>query len=166
MARFCIVQECAVHNDIGPYIYLLAKDAHVEIESIYRGDDARKLLNKYGKHSQYQLYHATPSQRQAWGVLGTPDMPGRSTHELRSDGRAFPGPIGRKLAWWQQGFDVNGSAQADKLIATARKHGWTLFRPYPSGAELHHLCFRSEPHLTKLRTKLRVYRLRHTLPRS
>jgi hypothetical protein len=165
MATLCLVQHCAVYNDIAPYISILTTDAHATVDSIYRGVSATKLLNKYGKHTQYQLYHATPAQRIAWGILGTPDRPGQSTHELASDGVAYPNVRAfQPLAWWQQGFDVN-AADVDRVIAQAAAHKWELFRPYSSGVELHHLNFKKRPSPT-VHTVARIFRLRHTLPRS
>ncbi len=162
---FRVVQGCPVGRNIAPYIAIVVNDARTTLDSIYRGDDARAILNAHGHHSQWQLVHATPVQRAAWGILGTPDPVGQSTHEMRSDGNAYPSvPIGDRLPeWWMQGFDVN-TAQADRVIAAARRYGWELWRPYGTGAELHHLNFRSRPRPTR-RTALRIVRLRHTLPR-
>jgi hypothetical protein len=165
MATLCLVQKLPCFNDIAPYWSILATDAHASIVSLYRGDDARALLNKYGHHSQTQLADATPAQRAAWGILGTPNAPGHSTHELRSDGAAFPSfPSGAKLPWWCQGADVP-SGQVAAMMEQAAAHKWELFRPYDSGAELHHVCFRRRPSPTP-HTIARIYRLRRTLPRS
>lgn len=160
---FRVYQGCAVPKNIAPYIAIVCDDAHAEVDSIYRGDDARQILNRHGKHTQFQLYHATPAQRRAWGVLGQPNKPGRSTHEQFSDAVAYAGPVGRSLAWWEIGFDVDAAA-AGRVIAQARRHGWDLFRPYSSGAELHHLNFRKQPRPGP-RTAARIIRLRRTLKR-
>lgn len=166
MTDFRVIQGCPVNSLIAPYIAIVCNDAKVPVLSIYRGDDARAILHKHGHHSQYELYHATPAQRAAWHILGTPNAPGHSTHELRSDGRAFPHvPDGRPLENWQQGFDVEDGAAADRVIAAGRRYGWVLFRPYVGGAEAHHLCFRQRPKWTP-RTLARILRLRATLPRS
>lgn len=165
MAVLCIVQGCPVFNDIGPYFSLLATDAKASISSIYRGANAERLLNAHGKHSQRQLSEATPAERSAWGVLGTPNLPGFSTHELFSDGVAFANVLrGRRLAWWQQGVDV-ADADTERMIGEASGHGWRMFRPYGSGVEYHHLCFAQRPSPTPHTIK-RIYQLRHSLPRS
>lgn len=168
MRSFRVIQGCPVRADIAPYIAMCVDDVRAEVESIYRGDGARAILNKHGKHSQYQLYHATPAERAAWGVLGTPNRPGHSTHELFSDGVAFPGvPDGQPLPWWCQGFDVN-DADAQNVINAAARHGWILFRPYGSGIEYHHLCFLHRPKRPRVGSAdwRRLWRLRLTMARS
>lgn len=162
--EFRVIQGLPCPKNIAPYIAIVLNDAKAQANSIYRGDDARSILNRHGHHSQYQLYHATPAQRRAWGILGTPDRPGTSTHELKSDGRAYRRPVGADLAWWQQGFDVN-DWQVAAVKAAANRHHWQLFQPYPTGAEHHHLNFRVEPKPHSLKDRLRILRLRATLPR-
>ena len=81
MAEFLIIDGCPVFDDIGPYIQVCLDDAGAIATSIYRGDDARAILNANGKHSQRQYHCITPprAERLAWGVLGTPDAPGHSS---------------------------------------------------------------------------------------
>lgn len=156
--HLCTVQGCAVYSDIGPYIAMLANDAHASVQSIYRGQDAARLLHRHGKHTQAELYSMAQK-----GIGNPANPPGRSTHELKSDAVAYPGyPRGHGLLWWMQGFDVNDS-DTGRMIAQARVHGWTLFRPYPSGSEFHHLNFKSQPRLG-VKTRPRIFRLRVTLP--
>lgn len=159
--EFRVIQGSPVPKLIAPFIYIVTREAGATVNSIYRGDDARALLNKYGKHSQAQLYQMFLEGR------GSPaNPPGFSTHELKSDGVAFPQvPRGHDLPWYGMGFDVNDSDVA-RCIAIARRYGWTLFRPYPSGSEFHHLNFRFEPVPHSLGTRLRIARLRATLPKS
>jgi hypothetical protein len=161
MAKLCLVQGSPVYNDIGPYISILATDAKATVNSIFRGPAAQELLNAHGKHSQAQLYQGFIDREP--GFLPA-NPPGFSTHELRSDGAAYPS-VGRgdRLAWWQQGFDVNDS-DVDRVIAQGHTHGWVLWRPYDSGSEFHHLNFRQRPGPGP-RTIARIYRLRATLPR-
>lgn len=149
---------------VAPYFSLLAKWSNATIDSIYRGDDAIPILNAHGKHSQGQLYRAWEKGEGAkFGILGKPNPPGQSTHELRSDGVAYRGPIGRKLEWWQQGVDVNDS-DVEHMILHARRHGWDLFQPYKSGVEFHHLNFRSRPR-PKGFDRIQVIHQRAILPR-
>jgi hypothetical protein len=165
MGEYRVIDGCPARLTIAPYIAVLMADAKTVADSIYRGDDARAILNAHGKHSQYQLYHATAVERIAWGIDGQPDRPGESTHELLSDGRAYPHiPARERLAWWQQGFDVP-TEDASRCIEVAHSHGWELFRPYDSGVEIHHLNFRSQPSPHSTRMRLRIIRLRATLPR-
>src|SRR5574338_641730 len=69
--------------------------------------DRRKgIPEQVGKKSQYQLWygwiHRLPGYNPA-------NSPGRSSHEIRSDGVAYRGPVGRKLKWWQLGLDISDS---------------------------------------------------------
>ena len=68
--------------------------------------------------------------------------PGQSTHERRSDGVAYPGPVGRPLFGWQVGQDVSDS---DAYIEAAREEGWIAVRPYSSSSEYHHVNFMKQP---------------------
>lgn len=154
---FRVVQGCPVNASIAPYIALLAQDCGARINSLYRGEDAKHLLHRHGKHSQGELYATLPR--------GTANPPGRSTHELRSDGVAYPGPIGRKLAWWQQGIDVN-DRDVPRMKEAARRRGWELFQAYHAGVEFHHLNFARRPRAKGPRTLAKLIRLRATLPRS
>lgn len=161
---FRTINGCPVGKLIAPYIQIITADAGADVSSIYRGDDARAILNAHGKHSQRQLFDATPAERIAWEILGTPDRPGTSSHEMRSDGVPYPKvPVGHKLPhWWMQGFDVD-TAHSSAVIRQAKRHGWDVFRPYPSGAEIHHLNFRSRPRPGP-RTARRIIELRRHLP--
>ena len=102
---------------------------------------------------------------------GNPANPvGQSTHELRSDGVAFVGPVGRKLAYWQVGTDWGTQANAKKIVAAASARKWTATITYPNSTrELHHVNFRRKPILNvipvlKLGSKgPRVAGLRRTL---
>ena len=152
---FLVVQGNPCNPTLAPYIALLAKwSGGAEVNSIYRGQDAAAILHAHGKHTQAEIHQMFPA-------ISNP--PGRSTHELRSDGVAYPGPIGRHLEWWQQGFDVNDSEVAAFKLHASR-HGWELFQPYSRGVEFHHLNFRSRP-VPRGFDRVQVIRLRATLPR-
>lgn len=157
---FRTVQGCPVGKLQAPYIAIIVNDAHATVNSIYRGTDAEAILNKHGKHSQAQLYEMFLHHE------GNPaNPPGFSTHEQKSDGVAYPmAPRGHDLAWWQVGFDVN-DGDVWNCIRVAGRNGWHLWRPYPSGSELHHLNFAQEPKPTP-QTADRINRLRDTLPRD
>jgi peptidoglycan hydrolase-like protein with peptidoglycan-binding domain len=112
--------------------------------SVYRGPDAASILNRHGKHTQQQIWDASPAQRAAWGVVGTPNPPGRSTHECRSDGVAYAGPPGRHLADWQCGMDWPDSSIAS-VMAAFRQIGEIPIHPYPAGVEYHHINLARAP---------------------
>lgn len=153
---FLVIQGCPCNPNIAPYFSLLAKWSNATVNSIYRGQDAASILHAHGKHTQAELFATLPA--------GTANPPGRSTHELRSDGVAFPGPIGRQLEWWQQGIDVN-DGDVENMILHAKRHGWDLFQPYKSGVEFHHLNFRSRPR-PKGFDRVQIIHQRAILPRK
>lgn len=164
-----VIQECPVYADIAPYIQCclnpVVGQRPLVVNSIFRGTAAQAILNKYGKHSQAQLYEMYVNHM-AGALPANP--PGFSTHELRSDGAAYSRiPRGDKLPWWAQGFDVNDS-EVEAVIANARRFGWTLFRPYSSGTEFHHLNFKSEPKAPRWGSALqrRFRHIRMTYPTS
>lgn len=157
---FRVINGCPCPANIAPYMSIVLTDAKAHANSIYRGTDAAALLHKYGHSTQAELYTLYQTGR------GNPaNPPGFSTHELKSDGAAFPAfPRGADLPWWCQGIDVD-DALVERCIAAAKSHGWTMWQPYPAGSEYHHLCFRQQPR-PGLRTAARIVRLRATLPRS
>lgn len=147
--RFVVIDGCPVPASIGPYVKRLLDEAGIPASSIYRGSDpgATKILRRYGKHSQKQLWDASPAQRAAWGVTGTPNRPGGSMHELRSDGVAKRGPWGRRLDEWEQGVDAgpNTEANRERIRRAARRLGYQIYFPYDSVVEYHHFGFSLQP---------------------
>lgn len=158
---YLVVDGCPCPYDVAPYVWLVLRQARQTAASIYRGDDpaARPILHRHGKHTQRELANATPAQRAAWGVRGTPNQPGRSMHELRSDGVAKPGPVGRHLDAWEVGIDSGSDTSHDKraINAAAHHYGLETYHPYPrSSVEGHHWGFARRPradgrHLSKAR---------------
>jgi lysozyme len=134
-----VLDGCPCPRPLYAVLKKLKKETGCTYQSIYRGTDAEALLNRYGKHSQAYLY-----AHQGTEGIGPANPPGQSTHELCSDGVPYPGPLGRKLVWWQCGIDVD-DAHVEALIAAAKRHGWKLYRPYPSGSEYHHVNFAAKP---------------------
>lgn len=119
---------------------LILKDArnHGWKGTLQSADRREGVAERYGKKSQAQLY------RMAQAGTGNPaNPPGRSTHELRSDGVAYSGPVGRRLEWHQMGMDVSDSGG---LISTLLKLGYRPFRPYSSGSEVHHVNLKTSPY--------------------
>jgi hypothetical protein len=159
MADFRTIQGSPCNSLIAPYIAIVVNDARATVNSIYRGDDAAAILHRHGKHTQRELYAMFLN-----GQGNPANPPGFSTHELRSDGSAYPVPRGRALERWQQGFEVNDS-DVREVIRQAARHGWQLWQPYPGSSEFHHLNFRVRPRPT-VHTVARIVRLRATLPRS
>lgn len=161
---------------VAPYVFIVLRDAEHIASAIYRGDDpvAKRILHAHGAHTQRELVNATPAERAAWGIEGTPNPVHHSEHELYSDGVANPHvPAGHRIKPWQVGIDsrpADGSdADAEKakasIEAAARRHGWHVRHPYTAGIEGHHWCFGEEPRPHSARMRLRVAHLRLTLPR-
>lgn len=142
---YVVIDGCPVPRLLAKRIKLLKKDVPAaRLQSCYRGNDAVRLLHKNGKHSQTELYAGWVARRRGFNPA---NPPGRSTHELRSDGVAYKGvPAGGKLAWWQCGMDFNDAA-VPALISAAAKRGWGLRRPYSSGSEYHHINFTHKPRI-------------------
>jgi peptidoglycan hydrolase-like protein with peptidoglycan-binding domain len=148
-----VIDECAAPKKMVP-VFAVAKEkvgVSVLYNSIYRGQDAASILHRYGKHTQAELY-------QMWlnGQGNPANPPGRSTHECRSDGVPYPGPIGRKLRYWQVGFDVNDAyiAATKTAFANLKHHklgrkfiavSVEAFQPYPGSSEFHHLNLKKKP---------------------
>lgn len=132
--RYAVLDGCPCPRPLYPILKKLKKETGCTFNSIYRGDDVASLLHKVGKHTQRELFEELPP-----GVANPPD---RGTHILLGDG--VVGTLHEKLPWWKCGMDVN-DADVPKLIAAAHRHGWKLYRPYPSGSEFHHLNFAQKP---------------------
>jgi len=142
--RFVVIDGCPCPKPLYPLLRKLKAETGCTFNSIYRGDDALALLHANGKHSQREIANATSAERAAWGILGTPNPAGRSTHELFSDGVAYKVPVGRKLKWWQCGIDID-DAHISVVMEAAKRHGWKLKHPYKAGVEFHHLNFARRP---------------------
>lgn len=118
-------------------------------KGIVNSADRRKgVPEKYGKLSQAALYAGWIAGKAGFNPA---NPPGRSTHELRSDGVAYRGPVGRPLAWHQLGLDVTNS---DQLLAILNKLGYDAFRPYSAGSERHHINLRKSPRRNLIKRRL------------
>lgn len=128
---------------------LMLRDAafHGWHGSVNSADRRRGVPERYGKLSQYALYMGWLARKAGFNPA---NPPGRSTHELRSDGVAYRGPVGRPLAWWQLGLDVT---ESDQLLRVLRSLGYDAFRPYSSGSEAHHINLRKSPRRNLIRRK-------------
>ena len=109
--------------------------------------DRRKgVPERYGKMSQDKLYWCAQRKKRTGSCpcssCNPANPPGKSSHELRSDGAAFPGPAGRELRWWELGLDCSSS---DQLLSLLRELGYKARKPYTSASERHHVNFSVEP---------------------
>lgn len=143
--KYSVIDQCPIPRPLFPIAKKLKADTGCTFNSIYRGTDVQGILHKHGKHSQAELY-----QMYLNGTGAPANPPGYSTHELRSDGAAYPHVArGGALKWWQCGFDVN-DWEIKEVIAAAKKHGWDLRQPYSTSSEYHHLNFTKKPSRWKL----------------
>lgn len=140
---YSIVQKCPVPKKLAPILSKLLKESGATLQSCYRGADAEPLLHKYGKLSQRELYNGWIAKKPGFHPA---NKPGFSTHELRSDGVAFPSiPSGDKLFWWQVGLDIDDS-HINAFIKAAKKRGYKVTITYPASiSEHHHVNFRKQP---------------------
>lgn len=160
---YLLIDGCPCPGWVAPYVFLVLREAGQVAASIYRGEDAAALLHAHGKHTQgelYDLHRADPVH------YAPANPPGRSEHELRSDGLANRGPAGRRLANWQIGVDSGGNDQAsqDAVERAAARLGWEVRHPYSSGVEGHHWCFAREPSPNRHVHESTILQVRATLP--
>lgn len=145
MSGYVIVGGCVAPAQQAPFLVRLQKETGCVYDSIYRGDDARDLLHSLGKHTQAEIYWEYEH-----GLEPNPaNPPGQSTHELRSDGVAYAGPVGRVLEWWQCGIDID-DGHVIAFTAAAHRDGYVVFGPYHSGSEYHHRNFERMPKLPRV----------------
>jgi hypothetical protein len=137
------VQGCPVPRQLARIIRPALKASGATLTSCYRGSDpqGQRILHRNGKHTQAELYYGFVHHLP--GFLPA-NRPGTSTHELRSDGAAYAGPVGRKLAWWQCGMDVD-DAHVKRFERELRKRGVKVHQPYPTGSEFHHVNLSTRP---------------------
>lgn len=148
--KYVIVQDCPVPARLAPILRKILNESGARLQSCYRGTDAQDLLHAHHKRSQSELYHGWICRLP--GYLPA-NPPGFSTHELRSDGVAYPVKRGSRLKWWQVGIDID-DAHVNAFIKVAKKHGWIAWRPYPTGLEHHHVNLKRMPLLKRIRIKL------------
>lgn len=135
-----VLDGCAVPKPLYPILRKLKKDVPgLTFNSVYRGDDAAKILHAHGKSTQRELYEGYVKGLPGFLPANPPD---RGTHILLGDG--VVGALHEKLPFWKCGLDINDSL-IRATISAAAKHGWELYQPYPTSSEFHHLNFRKKP---------------------
>jgi hypothetical protein len=159
--KYLVINGCPVPRDVAPYVYLVLRRAHQTANSIYRGTDpeAVAILHRHGKHTQAEIHAMMPT-------ISNPA--GRSEHELRSDGVARPGPVGRHLDPWQVGIDsgTDSSHDKDAIVRAAAHYGLVASHPYSRGVEGHHWHFARQPKPNKRLSKAKVWATRVLLEKN
>lgn len=160
---FRMIDGCPCPAEVAPQVYMVLRQAGQTASSIYRGQDAAALLHRHGKSTQAELYELF---REGKGFPANP--PGRSEHELRSDGVGKAGPPGRVLPDWQVGVDsgTNTAASRDAITQAAAHFGWEVAHNYSSGVEAHHWSFKWPPRPRSAWQRARIAWLNARLPRS
>jgi GH24 family phage-related lysozyme (muramidase) len=147
MPRFVEIAGCPCPAELAPFVREVMRRTGSAPVTIYRGSepDALAILHAHGKHSQAELVALAAAGRGAEaGIKGTPNPAGQSTHELCSDGRAFPSPVGSKLDPMQCGMDWP-DADVPRVIKAFEQLGCKPFRPYGASTnESQHICCRAE----------------------
>ncbi len=149
MARYAMVGSGTgarpAPKKLAPLLEEISQETGYGYNSLLRTQAAVDYARSKGASlsSQAELYEGYITGQPGFNPA---NPPGQSTHERRSDGVAYPGPIGRPLRWWQCGIDTDGS---DAFIAAAKKRGWIVVRPYRSGSEYHHVNFVKPPKLPR-----------------
>lgn len=123
--KFDEIDGCAVPSAIASEVREVKRRTGAALASCDRSDAAEGILNRNGKKTQEQLYSMFLA-----GTGNPANRPGQSTHERRSDGVAYPGPVGRLLRSWQVGQDWEIS-EVPAVIRAYAAIGWRAVLTYP-----------------------------------
>lgn len=123
--------------------------------TVNSGDRRESTIVKFNRRhgtslsSQAFLYRMWLQRKPGYNPANPPD---RGTHLLIGDG--VVGRLFQKLKPWQLGLDLGGDV--DGLIRYLNAHGYSVYRPYSSASERHHICFRKSP-ASNARKRLAAY---------
>jgi len=138
--EFVVIDNCPVPAQLADEIHRIKELSGAHLNSCDRSPEAEPILRQFGKHSQRQLFDAFTRHEPG---ANPANPPGKSTHERRNDGVAYPGPAGEQLEYWQVGMDWDNPPAA---VAAARQLGWIATVTYPHNArEVQHVNFRKDP---------------------
>jgi lysozyme len=138
---------CDNTNGFGDAVAMISRRAQAPVQSCARERAAEPLLRRIGKMSQRELFACSQNCVAAChGNCNPANPPGRSTHERRNDGVAYPAWVpGVLLPYWARGIDVRRDRVA-AFCAEARRAGWIVTATYPGSlAESQHVNFRKRP---------------------
>lgn len=130
-----------VPQKIKPVIVLCLRESGGSLQSALRNQEAVNFARSRGAvlSSQPELWQAAQN-----GTGNPANPPGYSTHELRSDGIAYPSiSRGLPIPDWAVGLDI-GSVSGQAFCNAAREEGWVVTVTYPS-SESWHVNFRKRP---------------------
>jgi GH24 family phage-related lysozyme (muramidase) len=141
---------CDDTRGFGDAIAAISIRADAPVNSCAREERAEPLLKRIGKMSQKQLFECSLNCKPSCnGNCNPANPPGKSTHERRNDGVAYPRwRVGAFTLYWMRGIDV----QRDRVFAFIReaaKEGWLVTQTYPgSPNESQHINFRRKPRIS------------------
>ena len=150
-AKYKLIDCCPVPRKMYPLILEVKRRTGATLNSCYRASDAEHLLRRCGKLSQRQLYERWRAGRPGYNPA---NPPGRSTHELRSDGVAFSGPVGRRLRWWQVGMDWSSPGE---VVRAFNKLGYAHITYPGNPQEGHHVNVYRKPRRKLMKFLRRIY---------
>ena len=138
--KFEVIDKCPVPAKLAPALQRIKSRSGASLVSCDRSPAAEPLLKQNGKMSQRELFEGFKAGRPGFNPA---NPPGRSTHERRNDGIAYPGPARTPLPYWCVGMDWSN---AKGVVAAAKQEGFIATITYPGNKrELHHVNFRKEP---------------------
>lgn len=159
--KFDLIDCCPVPAKLAPAVRRIKHRSGATLQSCDRSTQAEPLLRKCGKKSQRQLYALFLE-----GRGNAANRPGQSTHERRSDGVAYGGPVGHWLPYWCVGMDWD-IPHVQAVVRAAHAEGYTATVTYPTSTqERQHVNFRREPRIrTRVHKKFRSLRRGKSSPR-
>jgi hypothetical protein len=148
--RFEVIDQCPIPARLAPALLRIKQRTGATLNSCDRSPAAEPILRRFGKKSQRELFEGF---RKGLPGFNPANPPGRSTHERRNDGIAYPGPAGALLPYWCVGMDWS---DARAVVAAAGAEGFIATITYPNNPrEGHHVNFRKKP---RLRFRFRILR--------
>jgi len=131
---------------------LLRAREHGWSGTLQSSDRRKGVAERYGKRSQAALFSCFQRSvglggrcpPECSGNCSPANPPGQSSHECRSDGRAFGSRAqGAKLAFWELGLDASDTQRLLKVLDSL---GYGARLTYPNSArEKHHINFTRDP---------------------
>ncbi len=129
--------------------------------AVFSADRREGVAERFGKMSQAALFRGWVQRRPGFNPA---NPPGRSSHELRSDGNwVYDRPAGATLPNYMLGLDVVCGSTAAPIVRWLNEHGYSAVCPYPDTREAHHMVFTRDP-VKNARKRLQKYQHRTLIP--
>lgn len=128
--KFAEIDRCAVPAAFSQEVREVKRRSGATLVSCDRSQEAEPILRRNGKMSQRQLWDGWLHRRPGFNPA---NPPGRSTHERRNDGVAYPGWAGMPLRYYQVGMDWD-IPHVHAVVRAFAQIGWTAVVTYPTSA--------------------------------